>query len=147
MKSCCESEILKLVEVSERRGDRVLTNVMRLLESGGTSKGRRWEYDKQIAHFCRILGHKFLWHKVKNRRKRGVLFIAWQTIRGRFYCRKGKTWLRSCHSYKKKRIPSFLNDTMSDTFVVFPRFHIKIYRDKAKEEHISDRVHDKNCKL
>lgn len=80
MKSCCESEILKLVEVSERRGDRVLTNVMRLLESGGTSKGRRWEYDKQIAHFCRILGHKFLWHKVKNRRKRGVLFIAWQTI-------------------------------------------------------------------
>lgn len=48
---------------------------------------------------------------------------------------------------KKRRIPSFLDDTMSDTFVVFPRFHIKIYRDKAKEEHISDRVHDKNCKL
>ena len=54
------SKILKLVGLSgKRRGDQVLTNVMRLLESGGTSKDRRWEYGKQIAHFCRILGRFF----------------------------------------------------------------------------------------
>lgn len=53
------SKVLKLVGLSERSGDQVLTNVMRLLESGGTSKDRRWEYGKQIAHFCRILGRFF----------------------------------------------------------------------------------------
>lgn len=101
---------------------------------------------------CTLLSHPWtqvsLAQSEKPQEKRGIVHcVANDSRQVLLSKRQNMTPFLLFLQKKKRRIPSFLDDTMSDTFVVFPRFHIKIYRDKAKEEHISDRVHDKNCKL
>lgn len=118
------SKVLKLVGLSERSGDQVLTNVMRLLESGGTSKDRRWEYGKQIAHFCRILG-RFFGTKWKTAGKEGYCSLRGNDSRQVLLSkRQNMTPLPFLQKKKRKRrILSFLKWHNVGTFVVFPRFH------------------------
>lgn len=109
------SKVLKLVGLSERNGDQVLTNVMRLLESGGTSKDRRWEYGKQIAHFCRILG-RFFGTKWKTAGKEGYCSLRGNDSRQVLLSkRQNMTPLPFLQKKKKEKeeFSLFSNDTMS----------------------------------
>lgn len=67
---------------------------------------------------CTLLSHPwtFLWHKVKNRRKRGLLFIAWQRFEAGSTVEKAKHDSVAVLTKKKKEkeeFSLFSNDTMS----------------------------------